>query len=290
MPPPAAPSFVNAPQEASSAMSITTASFDAAFWPDEIVGTVALATITGAPFARNLTPLPVSKGTVAFPRANPSGFSWIGEGEALPTVSLNDDADVVAVAKLAGVFDLSNESLADPDYPVGDLLSAAVRDSMSHQLDVGLLFGAGAPEPEGVLDAAPEAVGGDDFRADIIGAWGELVDAGANPEAIVAFASASVVAWELARTTVDGVPIHADGAAAMVGPGIRLQPVPALSAGETLVCDTSRTFLVIRNEFEVAFSEHEKFRNDSTTCRIKARFAVACPNPGKALRKITAAS
>ena len=64
----------------------------------------------------------------------------------------------------------------------------------------------------------------------------------------------------------------------------------SLSAGETLVCDTSRTFLVIRNEFEVAFSEHEKFRNDSTTCRIKARFAVACPNPGKALRKITAAS
>lgn len=269
---------------------ITTDSFDGSFWPDEIVAAIALSVITGAPFARSLTPLPTSKPQTSFGRAAPTGFDWVAEGQALPTVALNDDAYVVATAKLAGTFDLSNESISDADVPLGDLLGQAVKDAMSPQLDVGLLFGAGAPEPEGILAAAPVAVGGADFRGDVISAWAELVDAGANPETIVAFASASVIGWELARTTTDGVPIHADGAEAMVGPGISMVPVASLSAGQTLVLDTSRVFLVVRNDFSVEFSEHQKFGNDTTVCRVKGRFSVAAPTPAKSMRVITAAS
>lgn len=271
-------------------MPISTASFDAAFWPDQIVEAIALGVITGSPFARSLTALPISKGTVSFPRASPSGFDWVAEGSPLPTVDLGDDADVVATCKLAGVFALSNESVDDADVPLGDMLAGAVRDAMSPELDRGLLLGAGGTEPEGVLAVAPEAIGGADYRADLILGWGEMVDAGANPESIVAFASASVVAWELARTTNDGIPLHADGAQAMVGPGIRLVATPTLSSGTTLLVDTSRVFLVVRNDFQVDFSSHERFSNDQQSCRVKARFAVAAPHPAKSLRKITAAS
>ena len=49
-------------------MPITTASFDSAFWPDDVTGAIALACVTGAPFARSLTPRPTSKGHVSFPR------------------------------------------------------------------------------------------------------------------------------------------------------------------------------------------------------------------------------
>ncbi|MBK8333795.1 MAG: phage major capsid protein [Acidimicrobiaceae bacterium] len=175
------------------------------------------------------------RATVSFPRANPSGFGWVEEGQPLPRVALGDDADVIAVAKLAGLITFSNESLDDPDEPVGDLLSAAVADAMGPELDAGLLFGAGGVDPDGCFSLAPEAIGGADFRADVIGAWAELVDAGADPSSIVAFASASVIGYELARTTTDGVPIHADGAEAMVGPGVRMIAVPSLSAGQTLV-------------------------------------------------------
>ncbi len=66
--------------------------------------------------------------------------------------------------------------------------------------------------------------------------------------------------------------------------------VPMLSAGQTLVVDTSRTFLVVRSDFEAKFSEHAAFGSDSTLCRVKGRFAVACPHPAKSLRVITAAS
>lgn len=145
-------------------------------------------------------------------------------------------------------------------------------------------WSTGPPSPSSI------AVEQDDFRATIIGAWGSLVDAGADTTSIVAFASASTVAWELAHTTTDGVPIHADGPAPMVGPGVRLVAAPSLSGGETLVVDTSRTFLVVRNDFQVDFSEHASFGTDGTPCRVKGRFSVACPHPEKSLRVIESAS
>lgn len=272
-------------------MALDTTNFDRFTARDELSTFVANAAVTGAPFARNLTPLPTSRGGVAIPRANPTGFGWVGEGQAIPSVNMNDDADVVAVAKLAGLVTMSSEFIDDNELPISDLLGQTVADSMGPELDDGLLFGAGAPEPEGVMDAAPEAVGGADFRADVIGAWGELVDAGANAETIVAFASASVIAWELARVSEgSGVPIHQDGAAAMLGPGIRLVPVPTLSAGQTLVADVSRLYLVLRSDFEAEISDQAAFATDQILMRVKGRFAVACPTPGKTLRAITAAS
>lgn len=271
-------------------MPITRESFDGAFWPDEIVETVALACITGAKFARALTPLPISKQAASFPTASPTGFDWVAEGAPLPTIDMNDGAHIVGACKLAGLLSMSNESLSDSDQPVGDLLSAAVADAMGPKLDHGLLFGGGGDEPDGVLDVAPVAIGGADWRADVIGAWGELVDAGADPETIVAFSSASVIGWELSRTDDNGQPIHPDGSVAMVGPSIGMVAVPALSSGVTLVADVSRLYLVVRNDFEVAFDSSAAFASDSTLARLKGRFTIGCANPGKTLRKITAAS
>lgn len=269
---------------------LTTSSFEGFTARDELSTFVANACVLGSPFARSITPLPTEKGGVAFPTVSPTSFGWVSEGAPIPEIDMGDGADVVAVAKLAGLIEMSNEFLDDNDLPISDLLAKAVADSMGLSLDTGLLFGGGAPEPVGVLASAPEYTGGADWRADVIGAWGSMVDAGANGAAIVAFASASVVAWELARTTTDGVPIHPDGAAPMVGPGIRLIAVPALSAGQTLVADVSGLYLVLRSDFEAKSSEHAGFRNDQAVLRVKGRFACACPTPAKSLRVITSAS
>ena len=265
---------------------LSTSSFDGFTCRDELSSFVANAAVSGAPFARAITPLPTERGGVSFPTVNPTGFGWVAEGAPIPAVDLNDGADVVAVAKLAGLVTMSNEFVDDNELPIGDLLRKAVADAMGPSLDFGLLFGSGPPEPVGVLDSAPEAIGGADFRADILNAWGELVDAGADPSSIVAFASARVVAWELGRTTTDG----ADGAEAMVGPGIRMIAVPSLSAGQTLVADVSGLYLVLRQDFEAKFSQEAGFANDQAVMRVKGRFAVAAPTPGKTLRVITAAS
>ncbi len=58
-------------------MPITTASFDSAFWPDDVTGAIALACVTGAPFARSLTPRPTSKGHVSFlVPTRPASVGW----------------------------------------------------------------------------------------------------------------------------------------------------------------------------------------------------------------------
>lgn len=269
---------------------LSRSSFDAFTCRDDLTTFIANASVTGAPFARAITPLPTERGGVAFPTAAPEGFEWIGENGTIPEVDLNDAAEIVAVAKLAGILTMSNEFVDDNELPMGDLLRKAVADSMGPKLDRGLLFGAGAPEPVGVLAAAPLTAVFPDFRQGVIAAWGELLDAGADAEQVVAFASGATVAGELARTTADDVPIHADGAAAMVGPGIRLIPVPSLSAGEVLVADLSGLYLVLRSDFTADFSEHAGFAKDQVLLRIKGRFACACPTPEKTLRRVPAGS
>lgn len=268
-------------------MPITTASFDSAFWPDDVTGATARAGHRRPvrPLAHAARP----RRATCRPRANPSGFGWVGEGQPLPAVALGDDADVIAVAKLAGLITFSNESLDDPDEPVGDLLSAAVADAMGPELDAGLLFGAGGVDPDGCFSLAPEAIGGADFRADVIGAWAELVDAGADPSSIVVL---RLRARDRLRAGAHHHRRRADPRRRRRGDGRSWRPHdrgPLASAGQTLVADVSRLFLVVRNDFEAKFSDQAAFANDQALCRIKGRFAAACPQPAKTLRKITAA-
>ncbi len=89
-----------------------------------------MTVLTGAPFAQALTPLPTDRGSVAFPKAGPTGAGWVKELDPIPAVTLNDDADVIAACKLAGLIQLSNESLDDAALPIGDLVGQAIRDSM----------------------------------------------------------------------------------------------------------------------------------------------------------------
>jgi HK97 family phage major capsid protein len=271
-------------------MSTSSTSFDGFTCRDELATFIANAAVTGAPFARSLTPLPTTRGSVAFPTAAPDGFDWVAENGPIPAIDLNDGADVVAVAKLAGLIAMSNEFMSDNELPMSELLRKAVADAMGPKLDNGLLFGAGAPAPLGVFAAAPETAPFGDFRTGVITAWGELVDAGADPEQVVAYASGATVAAELARTNDEDTPIHADGAAAMVGPGILMIAVPSLTSGRILVADRSALYLVLRDDFEAEVSGHAGFANDQAIMRIKGRFTVACPTPEKSMRSVPAAS
>ena len=70
-------------------------------------------------------------------------------------MSLNDRAEVVAVAKLAGLLDVSNEMMSDASINLTAQFTTLLRDSLSRQLDDGLLNGRGPPEPEGVIAPPP---------------------------------------------------------------------------------------------------------------------------------------
>lgn len=270
---------------------VTRSDFGGALAPPAIANAIANTLVGGSPFANALTPMPTDRGAVAFGVAGPQGAGWTGEGQPIPLIDPHSDVDIVAVAKLAGIIQLSNEAITDDAVSVEKLLTDAATDHMSFQLDDGLLHGGGAPAPVGILAAATAAAAGanSDLRAGVVGAWGELSDAGADPASIRAFVKPSVEAAELARVDSQGRPIHADSDTLVLGP-TPVTPVAALAAAEILVADVSRLFLIRRSDFQVAISPDWGFATDSVGVRISGRFAVGCPTPAKALRRVTVAA
>lgn len=266
---------------------IHTDAYDGFVARDALAEFVINQLVGGSPFARSLVPMPTERGGIAFPRVSPTGFGWVPEGGSIPEVDVGDDAYIVGLAKLAGIVALSNEMISDEEIPMSSMLGGAIADAMGPELDSGLLIGSGPPEPVGVLAAASGSATRPDFRSAVIRAWGELTDAGADGSSIVAFARGSVIADELARTDLEDSPIYDDNTAPVIGPGVRLIPVPSIAENTILVADVSRMWLVQKGDFEVEASMHTRFTNDETVLRIKGRFGCAVPAPAKTMRLAT---
>jgi HK97 family phage major capsid protein len=272
--------------------AVSSGSYGSVPFPPDVQEAVWVTVLTGAPFAGNITPLPTSSGSVAFPTAAPTGADWTGEGQPIPPVALGDAALISTPRKLAALLSLSNESREDASIPLAQLTGAAIRDAMAPTMDDGLLHGDGvAPHPDGILGHATAAASAADFRQAVITAWGEVVDAGAPADQVCAFANPVILATEWMRVGTTGDPIHDDatpGTALMLGPGIKTFAVPSLVGGATpeiLVADVSSLFLVLREAFVFELNDAVYFTSDSLALRVKCRVACACPTPAKSLRK-----
>src|SRR5690606_27286985 len=160
--------------------------------------------------ARRLTRFATTRAGVAWPLAAPTGQTWIPELGEFPEIAMGDDAYSVAVAKLGGIVEVSREALNDSVFPLETALGSVLRDTLSMDLDQGIAYGEGAPEPNGIVAVATPAAAGGDLRSAVIGAWGELVAAGAAPSSVIAFVHPTVAAAEMARVGVNGQPIHGD--------------------------------------------------------------------------------
>jgi HK97 family phage major capsid protein len=259
--------------------AVSSRGFQGVLVPPEVQARIINLLIENAAFADSLTRVPTATGSVAFPVAAPSGAAWIAELAQIPLMSLNDRADVVAVAKLAGLLDISNEMMNDATINVTAAFTTLLTDSLSRQLDDGLLHGGGPPEPAGVVAVAPAVTGADLLDA-VLAARGSIADAGGVPN-ILAASGADLAAADGARDST-GALTFPNGFAAVTG--LTHVTVPALTP--PLVYDSSRLYLVVRNDAMVEASQDYRFEFDATTFRVKARMACACPDPNKAIRKL----
>jgi HK97 family phage major capsid protein len=262
---------------------VTTSDFSGVLVPRDVEARVLNALVGGAPFAASLTQRPTGTTSVAFPVASPSGFAWVGELEQIPQLDLNDDAYVVALAKIAGLIDVSNELISDSSVNSGAVLEGLLADSLSRQLDLGLLNGTGPGDnqPVGVIAAAPEVTGTTLLDA-VSDAVGEIGDAGGTATTFAA--SATTIAKANAATSTTGELLYPNGFAAAVG----LTPVAVPALATPLVYDSSRCYTVLNGlPGAVQVSDQFHFNFDAVTVRIKARVTVAVPVMAKAMRKIT---
>lgn len=262
---------------------VKTTDFDGVTCPPEVAAQVVNAVLGGAPFARSLTPRPTSATSLAFPIAGPTGADWVAEAAPLPEVQINDDSYVIVPTKLAGVWGLSNESMADAKLNLGQALGQVVADSAGPKLDDGLLHGDGvAPHPLGVMGIATAADGASLWTAALV-AQGEIGDAGGVADTIAM--RPSVLAGQAALLDNENRPLYPQGIQTFAG--LRPVGVPMLAANEALVYDSTRVLLVVRSDFSVEASSDAGFTNDTTLFRVKGRFAVAIPVGGKSIRKLT---
>ena len=247
--------------------------------PPDVQRQIINLLIQQAAFANSITRLPTSSGSVAFPVAAPTGAGWIAELAKIPTMALNDRAEIVAVAKLAGLLDVSNELVSDSSINITTQFTTLLRDSLSRQLDEGLLHGGGPPEPAGVVANAPEVSGADLLEA-VLAARGSINDSGGAATTLAA--SGAMLAAADGQRDSNGALMFPNGFAAVTG----LTPVTVPNLDPPLVFDRTRVYLLLRDDSSVEMSRDFRFDFDATTFRVRARMACACPDPAKSIRKL----
>jgi Phage capsid family len=263
--------------------AIATKSFGGAPFPPELAARIVDMLISGAPFAASLSRYATTRSSVVWPLVGPTGWSWLNELDKYPTVDVGDGKYEAIPRKLGGLVDLSNESVDDAAINIVGQLAEILRDSLSRDMDLGLLTGGAPPKPPGVIGTAPEAAGPDLLSA-VAAARGQIGDAGGAADKIAM--SATMLAEADAARTAEGFLVYPAGfaAAAQLTPVV----VPGLGGdfGAPLVYDSTRCYTVVRDDPRVDWSRDFRFDYDALTIRIKARVTAAIPAPAKSIRKL----
>jgi len=205
----------------------------------------------------------------------------------IPVVGLGDDAVIVGTAKLAAIVLVSNESVSDASVNLTNELAELIRDSASAELDRGILYGGGAPEPAGVVAAALPAAGAD-LGAAITAAIGSIGDMGGVASHLCALPSVLASARNTRERDGSNLLAYPNGIGAAYG--LTEVGVPELQADDVLVVARPRAWLVTRADFLVDMSRDYAFDRDAVAVRIRGRFAAACPDVPKSLRRLEVSS
>lgn len=255
---------------------LTTAGWEGRLTPAQ-VQQVLNELVTGAPFAGALTRVQTSTGRAFFPVAAPSGFAWLEELQQVPDLLLNDAGQVVVVAKVAGLLPVSAEMVSDSSVNVTQWVSSVIRDSLSRDIDQGILRGTGAPQPDGLIAQCPVTAGPSLISA-VGAAIAEVGEAGGQVNTLAL--SPTAFAAELTSVDPGGNLRHPDGLTDLAG--LRLVQVPGLE--DPIVFDSGRVYLVLGTDGQVTL--HDDPRHDAVQVLVKARVNVAAPVAGKSIRRL----
>ena len=253
-----------------------TGSFSGVLTPAQ-VSQLLNALIEGAPFAASLTRAPTATGKMAFPVVGPSGYAWTEEMGRVPSLVLNDKAVIVSVAKIIGALPISAEMRFDSSVNITSWVTGALSESLSRDLDLGLLRGTGDPEPDGIIDQAEE-VSGPTLIAAASAAIAAIGEAGGQADTIAL--SPTAYAAEMSATDSTGQLIHPAGLDRFLG--LSIVQVPGL---EPALCyDRRRIYMVLGQDSTV--TPHDDWEHDAMVLLVKARANVAAPVAQKSIRSL----
>jgi len=242
--------------------------------------------VGGAPFSRACTPLPTARTSVAFGILDTNDPAWVAELDAIPDLSKTQSTYEVATSKLGGSILISQESIDDSSFPLTASVSQAIGDTFSHKLDADLIGAAGpAPIPTGILSVAT-ASDGTDLHAATVKAKADIGMSGGTATH-VAMSPHFIGELEGIMGSGTGAPVFPDAGTTFAG----LATVPAVAATQPFVFDATRCWLVTRRDFvaEATPFTDSAWSHYAVSLRIIGRFALAVPQPLRAVRKLTVA-
>ena len=187
--------------------------------------------------------------------------------------------------RLNGSLLISKESITDTSFPVTAQTEMAIQERFSAKLDRDLIGAAGpAPTPTGILSVAQASDGADLLLAAVQGKAGIGTNGGTATH--IALSPHFVGELESIKDTI-GAQLYPDAATTFAG----LTTVVSVGATQPFVFDQSRCWLVIRNDFLAELNEwaDAAWSRFAVSLRIVGRFALAVPQPLKAVRKLTVA-
>jgi HK97 family phage major capsid protein len=254
-------------------------------FPPQFAAQVLSTIVGGAPFARACTPLPTARTAVAFGILDTNDPAWVAELDAIPDLSKSQSTYEVAVSKLAGSLLISQESIDDSSFPLTASVGQVLQDTFSHKLDLDLIGASGpAPVPTGILSVASASDGADLYEA-AIQAKADIGMSGGTATSI-ALSPHFIGELEGIKDTT-GRAIYSDAGTTFAG----MATVPSVSATQPFVFDASRCWLVTRKDFLVESTPFtdSAWSHYAVSMRVIGRFALAVPQPAKAVRKLTVA-
>lgn len=269
-------------------MPIDHSSFAGNVFPKDVVQQVLALGLEGAPVFTSLTQRTTSRGSVAFPTGDPSGFGWVAELGEIPSVIPGADSAVAVLTKIAGLLLISNESIADADLPLQSEVGRLIAGSMAATADRDLLYGTvesdGPAGPAGAFDALEVAVG-DNLRAAVVDACSGIMSHGGTPTTVLL----SPNLWGDEMTRREATPTAVGPLFQDLGlPGLEVKVAATLESTDALVLDKTGCFALIASDYSIEASGEtaEAWSHDGVSLRIKARLALAIPTPARSARTI----
>lgn len=201
---------------------------------------------------------------------------WYAELEDIGAGDPAGDDMVLTPYKCAALTTLSNETVADSNADVLDMVGTKMTQAVALEADRALFVGGGGGTigPEGILNSSPALpnVAGSITYPNVVMAGGSISVAGGRPDSLyvnpVDYTSLQLATAGDNRPLIQ--PDASQGAAATIA-GFRVYPTPALGAGTALVAQADQIVVAVRSDASVAFSTDAEFGRDGTSARVIAR-------------------
>jgi HK97 family phage major capsid protein len=214
--------------------------------------------------------------------------AWTNEGSPITASDPGGDTVTAVPRKLAGLTQVSNETLADSSPSVYEIIAATLVRSIALKFDKGAFEGTGtAPEIRGLANVSgiQTSVGGAPDLDDVVQAIEFLQNENATPGALVMHPRAWTDYLRIKEATGSNKPVLQDSAGSAsqaVRPmifGIPVYVSSQLDPNLAYCFDPSQVVVVRREDVRVETDSSRLFNSDQSEVRAIMRVDVVVPNP-----------